>query len=327
MDTSNHAGWKEVAVDPEAMAHWECFMFFYQNCGFDKGMLLSNFPRSSWQKQVMQAANELARKGINGEIQTASIRERLRKMRSDHKLFSSGRAAGDFSSWVDAAAAQETPPFHAVVTTDPKIKKSNFVSLEDVNATLQLQLAENSLLQVELTGDCPRIGGDLINNVAGPMLRVANQIKVVDKYWDPTRSHKLKVIECLIDFLHRHDCRANKVEIYTELNPSHELPLRVQPQDYLEKINSILPSGYEVEVFFIKQMEDGLRNHPRFLLTDIGGLSYDHGFEEGSRNEADKTMIGILGGDYRSRLWNRYKADSDVFEIDPSCPSPLRIST
>lgn len=49
--------------------------------------------------------------------------------------------------------------------------------------------------------------------------------------------------------------------------------------------------------------------------------------DRGSWGDLKPGLGGIHWGDYRSRLWNRYKADSDVFEIDPSCPSPLRIST
>ena len=50
--------------------------------------------------------------------------------------------------------------------------------------------------------------------------------------------------------------------------------------------------------------------HPRYVLTDVGGLSYDHGLDEDLAHEST-TDVHLHNHDERTNAWSQYD-DSPV---------------
>jgi hypothetical protein len=53
--------------------------------------------------------------------------------------------------------------------------------------------------------------------------------------------------------------------------------------------------------------------HPRYILTDRGGIRVDHGLDEGEPGET--TDIGLLSENLYSQRWGEYQRGTGVHEF------------
>jgi hypothetical protein len=73
-----------------------------------------------------------------------------------------------------------------------------------------------------------------------------------------------------------------------------------------------IPSGFRIRFIRWRSLPDGDSPHPRYILTDRGGLRYDYGLSE---EDGKTTDIGILGPDVYARRWSEYSASGTAFEF------------
>jgi hypothetical protein len=75
-----------------------------------------------------------------------------------------------------------------------------------------------------------------------------------------------------------------------------------------------LPTGWKVTVCYWDQLPSGGKPHARFLLTDAGGLYYDHGIDEGD----GETLVTLLEDNVWEQLFGVFNSGSLPHDFDPA---------
>ena len=294
--------YKEIAIDPKVMAHWDNFLPVYQEFGFEQGRLLAEFP-GDWKKRVMQHAATLVQEGTNTPLSESRMIECMKSEKFKAGLYSCGRQPSqDALTWTESATSQ-APPFDLIISSDLKEANDraipgefNFWSNHRFRGTRQCRLPRNS--------------ENLIDR-AGKLFHKAKQVRFIDRFFNH-RSDKANPLIRLIDFLHNNSCPAKVIEIYTEYDPDTS-----RFQDFERRLDPELPSNMELRFHFLEAIEDGENLHPRFILTDLGGIQYDYGLDEGKGT----TIISLLDEDFRQKLWEEYSPNTTIFAHHSTHPT------
>lgn len=292
---------KEIAVEPDVMAHWEWFLKLYDKFGYHEGMLLAEFP-ASWRREVIKRARELVIEGVNQEVKVSSMVARMQKDSFKEGLYSGGRHPSSHAAWLDMAKNQ-SPPFHAIVACLTGNCQPPLVAAKEF-------FWEDPLLAAKRQARIPRNAASLVG-AAEKLLRKAKEIRFIDRYFNPKKPEKRNPFVWLVDYLHRYNPEARRLQIYTQLVLEEAAPC-----DYDRFLEHELPTGFSLEVFFLEKLEGGENLHPRFLLADVGGLQYDHGLDEGNGT----CLVNVLERDLKRQLWDEYSPDSKVFGFHPRHP-------
>jgi hypothetical protein len=75
---------------------------------------------------------------------------------------------------------------------------------------------------------------------------------------------------------------------------------------------SRLPRNVTIEFVRWKQRDGGEKLHNRYILTDLGGVSFGVGLDEGKAGETDDLLL--LPRTQYERRWSQYAGDDGTFE-------------
>ena len=70
---------------------------------------------------------------------------------------------------------------------------------------------------------------------------------------------------------------------------------------------SILPAGIELKVVRWNKRDGGREFHARYVLTELGGISFDPGLDEG--DEGELTKMDLIEPELHSELWADFVVD------------------
>jgi hypothetical protein len=283
----------EFAVDPEALASWQNFRYLVEKFGVAHGRLISRFP-SKWEKLVLRACESCS------TMEKKRIVESLNQI--GLKLFSAGRNYDKDQEWLPNAVASHLElPFRAIITTPAN---GGAGGLHDGDALSE----DDETWAVPRGAVVPRTTADLAA-AAEKLLRCSGEIVLVDPYFGgEARFGKplTAMIRCACD-----DRVPRRFE--------YHLGARSIPADefrrQLERQRPHLRIPVDVKVVFVrwKQWDDGETLHPRYILTEKGGLRFDHGLDEGEAGET--TDIECLDATLHLRRWSQFQPDAGTFEL------------
>jgi hypothetical protein len=154
---------------------------------------------------------------------------------------------------------------------------------------------------------------DAMANCIAPMLHSAKKILFVDPHF---RASKAKFCNPLARFLSEIGLVDPAISI--EFHAGHttnDAPnwdyFRKECEDYLP---DIIPAGLTLTVRRWKNRGGGERLHNRYILTDMGGVQFGVGLDEGDPGTSDD--VTRLGADtYRRRLED-YSGPTYAFDVD-----------
>jgi hypothetical protein len=131
----------EYAVEPKAIgSSWHNFRYLIEKFGFDRGRVISRFPRK-WERDVIAAADAADLSDMK--------REKLVELLSRAKTTArSGRpydpAAGD---WLQNAINQQAvKPFHAIIASENPQAREFIVIAEDADEAHPLMVSQHYIL-------------------------------------------------------------------------------------------------------------------------------------------------------------------------------------
>jgi hypothetical protein len=211
---------------------------------------------------------------------------RLQKAKAD-ALISSGRAydpsAGD---WLDNALIQHAvDPFHAIIVSENRGTRDFILVADEVDEAQPLMVAPN-------IWEVPRVAASLAAAMA-PFLRSSKDILFVDPYFniqDPRYKETLKASLAIV--------AANRADgMRCEIHyGEHD---RRPPPNFVEQnagrwLAGVIPACLSVKLFGWKEKVGGADFHPRYLLTDRGGMNVEAGFSaEGGHQKVQLTLLDL----------------------------------
>ncbi len=281
----------EFALEPDALSNWDTIRYFFAHFGFENGRLISQFPKK-WKSLVYQACSECK------EIEKKRIEETLAK--SDHKFIRNGRSYDSAIAWLVNAEIQHARiPFRAIIA---RANPRNHVSI-----ILAENITSDTPLWNVATGICVARKGVEIAACLEPMLRVSEEILLVDPHFRPGEIRYRRTLQELTRIIASNP-RLKRVEYH--INDA----LGKETFDYEcdSKVKMIIPRGMEVKFVRWKQRLNGEKLHARYILTEYGGISVEVGLDEG--NDGETTDIKILNDEIYYKRWTSFQKDSGIYE-------------
>jgi hypothetical protein len=146
-----------------------------------------------------------------------------------------------------------------------------------------------------------------------PLLRASHELLFVDPHFDPLKIEFRNPLEqFLASAIHDRDPREiTKVEIHAKDDDD-----KSSTQMFQERCSRLLPGmipiGMSVHIYRWRQKDGGEKLHNRYVLTDLGGVRFEIGLDEGNQGETDD--VSLLKPDAHQLRRSQYAGGSTAFE-------------
>ena len=288
----------EYALEPEMVATWgelQKYRFFYNEFGFNRGRIVSRYPKS-WAKKVYETYSG------NDDMEKARLVTILQKISENSIKRKETCWEEEKNNWLANAICEHSRhPFDAILARSNPDNLQEIISEEDIGIL--------SFVNWDIpAGITVKRNATEMAKAVTPMLSRCKWVKFIDPYFSKTmQRHKDSLISFLKIMNHdgpvssRHD---KQIEIHTRGNGASSEHLKT----YYEKI---IPHGMTATLLQWQEKQKGQKLHNRYILTDIGGVSFQHGLDVGEEGETDDiTRLDFAQYEFRCR---QYDAASTAF--------------
>ena len=296
----------EFAVEPEVIGEWSNFQMLWGDFGIAQRRQIALFP-TDWKKRVMDHARQLAASSEIGEIKVTSIEKRLLGLSAKPQFRKVNCSDWDPDlSWLENCLRHD-PEFEAIVASCSHPNKR--------------VVSKNDLLKDEPPYHRPTDyeidrRPDSIVEALWSLLEQSKEIVLVEPNFDPAEPRFRGVLEIIIDRLHEAGKIPKRFEIHTSKyrqKDGFRIP-RVNQSNFGNTLSPILFSNWKLCIcaWAENRVED--HQHPRFLLTEIGGIHIDWGLDSGEAGS--RTLAKGLSEEVHQKLFSKYSAAGHAFSAD-----------
>ena len=287
----------EYALDPKVVATWgnkHDYRYFLEKFGLGQPRLVSRYPKK-WQRLVWEAYDG------QDDIEKTRITELL--SRFSEKAISRSDSQYDGGDWLENVKKENVrKPFKAVILKENPEKIPNFLVADDIDETQQLWSASHSTV-------VPRTAKKMAQ-IVEPLLSAATEVIFVDPHFTPEMNRYQRTFQAfLVAATTNRKSELKSVAVHTQAK-APEVYFRNECHVELKKL---IPKG--VKVTFVRWVEkEGSESlHNRYILTNIGGVSFQHGLDKGKDGQTD--IVAILDREsYLLRL-SQYDRKSNTFDL------------
>lgn len=291
----------EYAIEPRAIgSNWQNFRYLIEKFGFDRGRLISRFPKK-WEREVIEAAQQ---SGI-GDVRLKSLVSRLQHVKTT-ALIPSGRdydpSAGD---WLDNALRQQTvQPFHAIIALENRGNRAFILVADDVDETSPLMVAPSNW-------EVSRVGTDLAAAMA-PLLRSSRDVLFIDRYFNLEDARYRETLKASLAIVAAGGIDGARCEIHYGEHDRRP-PSRIVEKNAGRWLAGVIPDGMSIKLFGWKEKARGNDFHARYLLTDRGGMNVEAGFSAEGAHQ--KVQLALLDSNFCQEKLAAFSRSSTQYEL------------
>ena len=289
----------EYAVEPQAIgSSWQNFRYLIEKFGFDRGRLISQFPKT-WFREVYEAAADMK------PTERARVEIALNRAKQS-KVIRSGRTYDPLlGDWLANAIAQHaTTPFHAIISENNPAAAADVILVDDADEAHPLMISAHMW-------DVQRSGTHLAQAM-GPLLRSARAVLWVDRYFDIRNPRYTETLKACLDQISVAGGNRVRCEIHFCDHDSRP-PVALIEQNARVWLRGVIPNGMSIALFAWNQKLGGEDFHARYLLTDLGGLSVDAGFS--AEGAAQTTQVALLDLALSQTKLGAFSRQSGVYDL------------
>lgn len=296
----------EYALEPEVVASWhdrDKGRFFIDRFGYGAGRVVGMYPsKTNWRKHVWAV--------LDADF-SPTDKDRMRMVEIVKKLIEAKvqRVGSEWNGTLDWLTNAESEhlrkPFHAILARENPRN----------NGTV---MREADILEGEAAGwgtphsiVVQRSAENMAECVA-PMLRCATRVLFIDPYF---RANERRFRDPLAAFLRQVSPQAT-TEIHASASykdaPNEEY-FRDESERALQR-HAVIPGGRELKMHRWRNREGGEKMHNRYVLTDIGGVQFGTGLDEGEEGTTD--VVSRLGAEPYEKLYQDYAGPGFSFDPD-----------
>jgi len=299
---------KEIALDPCLFAQWPHHLALRDAFGVEKGRVISAFPKK-WRGYVREEVNRLEASGQLGSVKANSLRTWLEAPvgTSDSRIAASKAVYDGDKAW-HLNAEDVWQSFDAILSSK-EIETPNAILADE-----DQEYRRDSKFSAETQRTIQRKRESMVDSI-WPLLRDSKVVKLVEPHFNPKESRFKIVLKAMLDRLHSEGSPIRKFELHIrhpEDKNERDLP-KFTTAD-LNRLSPILRTGWSLHFHLWTRGREQM--HPRYLLTDRGGIQIDHGWDEG-KLDSETTPIMLLSKSRWEQEMQRYKLGSADFEINP----------
>lgn len=259
---------KEFAIQPQVMATWRHFRELRDDFGVGRGRLVSVFPWD-WKEKVRSLAQ-----AQNQDIKAAAILSHLHAYlyRGEHCFIRTRMATCKSNDeWLEKAEQSTAPsPFHAIISTTNPRKHAGVLVAGEFERT-----AEPFAVRTQL--DVPR-RPEALADCCGLLLEHCDEFKIIDPHFDSTNRAFTNTFEVILEKLGARNRKLKRLELHVSCSDGFNKSN--QQANYHRAFSRLLSKQNTMRVVFWRDLEQGF--HARYLLTELGGVKFDWGFDQGN---------------------------------------------
>lgn len=290
---------REYAVEPHAIgSDWNTFRYLIEKFGFDRGRLISRFPKR-WLRDVYSASAGFT------DLQRKYLEEMLAQAKK-YKVVPSGRPYDpSLGGWLDNALAQHgVAPFHAIISEVNATGQEVVLKAADVDDLTPLMISPH-------TWEVARVGTVLADAIS-PMLRAARTLLFVDPYFDIREARYQETLQACLEIVQSNNAGGTRCEIHYRDHDTRPPPEIVERQAH-RWLDGIIPDGMSIALFAWQEKAGGEDFHARYLLSDVGGIGVDAGFS--AEGDHQKVLLGLLALDFAQAKMEDFERGSSVYDL------------
>jgi len=290
----------EYALEPELVATWvdrQAGRYFIDKFGLGRPRIVSRYPKR-WKKLVWDAVKS------DNDIERTRMVELLARL-SEPKVQRQDARWNPMAGWLDNAMDEhDRVPFHAILAQGNPHEHDRVLVANDLDDTLPFWRG--------LQGQSVSRSATALAEAVAPMLRNAAEVLFVDPHFGPeNRRHREPLREFLRELIGaRPGALPSRVEVHCSADRgATESFFREECE---RRLPSIVPRGLRVELVRLSQRDGGERLHNRYILTDLGGVTFGVGLDEGDAADSDDVLL-LDRAQYEKR-WSQYASATPAFE-------------
>lgn len=294
----------EYALEPELVATWhdrQSASRFKESFGVGRGRLVSRYP-SDWIGRVWRAFDSLDQ----------NAKKRLEALLTvlTHTMTRRASVYNGLVPWLENAEMEHArSAFHAILA------RQNPRQISGVVFGDQPGEASERLWTVSTTATLPRQASALAL-VLAPLLKISKHILIIDQHFNPSESRYRKSLEALLGVLNDHRTSSMpglRVEVHATADGQNKPAAAYFQSQCRQLARAAIPAGLPVRFVRWHQRLGGETLHHRYILTELGGVSLLHGFDEGPPGETNE--INIQSKDAYDLRWAQYAGDPPAFDL------------
>lgn len=303
---------KEIALDPCLFAQWPHHLALRDAFGVEKGRVISAFSKK-WKGLVRDEVNRLIAAGLIGDAKGKSILAWLTVPfgTTDARIVRSTVAYDVSKAW--HLNAQDAHHSFDAILSHRKIEAQNAILADDDQEYLR-----DSRFSTETQITIQRRLGPIVQ-CTWPLLRDSKLVKLVEPHFNPHKARFLSVLEAILDRLHAKGASIREIELHirhpNDRDPSDTSIPSFTDSELRNRLSPLLRSGWSLRVHLWTRAREKM--HPRYMLTDRGGIQIDHGWDEGEF-DTETTPILLLNRARWEQEMERYRLGSQDFTMNPS---------
>jgi len=268
----------EYAVEPKAIGStWQNFRYLIEKFGFDRGRLISQFPKA-WFREVYEASAAMK------PVERKRLEESLNRAKQS-KVIRSGRPYDPaLGSWLQNAVIQHAlAPFHAIVAEENSDSLGYVMVADEVDEAHPLMVSPR-------TWEVERVGLSLAGAME-PLLRSARTVLFVDRFFDIRNAHHNETLKACLDILSANGGAGVRCEIHF-CDHDTRPPTEVVERSARHWLRDVIPDGMSIVLFSWAEKPGGEDFHARDLLTDRGGINVEAGFSADGAHQ--RVRMGLI---------------------------------
>lgn len=296
----------EYALEPELVATWgrrRDSRYFSEKFGLGQPRIISRYPER-WRNLAWEAFQ--ARRSANDMERTRM--EALLSRLSERMVCRHNYIWGDDQTWLENAHGEHARfPFHAILARANAAGPPSTLIAEELDDMTALWIALRSVT-VE------RSAGEMATMVA-TMLRLADVIIFVDPYFRPARRANRRPLEAFLRAaVHARSTKMPaRVEVHTWLDEDRSGTREFFEEQCRRSLPRCIPEGMKPVLLRLRERPGGQRMHNRYILTDVGGVVFGAGLDDGAAGETDDVSL-MDRAQYQLR-WSQHASETMAFDV------------
>ncbi len=285
---------KEYALDPSCLGDWSAFRYLIENFGVPQGRLIAEFP-GKWLKMVYVSCGSFSFQ------QKQKLQLELARIKKQGLSRTSRTYDGNLNWLKNALVQHNTHPFHAIISVDGDAENQ----VLDASAITET----DPLWGVQRTTIIPRNAPAMAAAVS-TLLSASKQIILIDPHFGPENARYRRPFQAFLRAAIQN--RSNDmpiVEVHTQVKSTEKF-FRDECHSNLGKL---IPAGLSVRFVRWTAKPGGQPLHNRYILTDLGGVSFQHGLDDGRAGETDD--IALLDRESYEQRWAEYTGKNPAFDL------------
>jgi hypothetical protein len=290
----------EYALEPELVATWSDRRdgrYFIEKFGVGSPRIVSRFPKR-WKRMVWDAyagGDDLDRKRL---IEVVSRLSEVMVKRPDAPW-------DQEATWLENAEGEHARvPFHAILARANPRACGQVLAADDLD--------DDTYLWKCPTGQIvPRSASAMASAVAG-ILRTARVVVLVDPYFGPESGRHRRPLQAFLRALVNSRSSGPPARVEVHCSFKSEATEEFFRSECETRLPQIVPAGLEITLFRLRERAGGESLHNRYILTDIGGVSFGFGLDEGDEGATDDLQL-LDRVQYEER-WQQYANEPPAFD-------------